>query len=184
MTIAPPAGPVLLPGDEFATKNPMALGCAINLVQRAGAADDESEYTHTGIVTAPDGTTLEALWTVKAQNLWTAYRGERVLIVRNMNMTPDVYRAGLAKIEKHRGQWYPVHRLALHLVGLAKWIHWGRVVCSELTAKFEAGCAEHLGLDAASGFMTNHYGVNPDDLADRWRISRYYRTVFEGIIGG
>ncbi len=174
--------PVLHPGDEFATKNPMSLGVAINFVQKAGAADNESEYTHTGIVTVAWGMALEALWTVKSQNLWEAYRGEKVLVVRNLYMSPQVFAAGYAKVQRHIGQWYPVHRLLLHLLGVAKWIHWDRIVCSELTAKFEAGCAEYLGSDFGAGFMRNYYGVNPDDLVDRWKISRYYETVFEGVV--
>jgi hypothetical protein len=173
--------PILRSGDEFATKNPMALGCAINLVQTAKAADNESEYTHAGIITDPHGSTLESLWTVKSQNLWTAYAGEKVLVVRNVNMSLPVYIAGMTKIKKHIGQWYPVPRLLLHLVGLAKWIHWDRVVCSELTAKFEAGCAEYRP-DREDGFMRNWYGVNPDNLVDRWKISRYCETVFEGVV--
>ena len=174
--------PILCPGDEFATKNPMALGFAINIFQKAGAADNESTYTHTGILIDHAGATLEALWTVKSQNLWEAYRGEKVLVVRNLSMTLPVAVAGFAKIKRHLGQWYPAHRLLLHFLHLAKWIHWDRIVCSELTAKFEAGCAEYLGLDKAAGFLRNYYGVNPDDLTDRWRISRYYTTVFEGVV--
>ena len=160
----------------------MALGAAINFFQAARAVDDESEYTHTGILTDPHGATLEALWTIKSQNLWEAYRGEKVLIVRNINMVPEVYGAGFEKIRSHIGQWYPIHRLLLHAIGLAKWIHWSRIVCSEFTAKFECGCAECLGNDKASGFFRNYYGVNPDNLVDRWRESRYYTTVFEGIV--
>jgi len=174
--------PELQPGDEFATRNPMALGSIINIVQAAKAIDNESQYTHTGIIIDSDGTTLEALWTVNSQNLWEAYRGDKVLVVRNINMTPELYAAGFAKIQPHIGQWYPAHRLLLHLLHVAKWIHWDRLVCSELTAKFEAGCAEHLGEDKTAGFMRNYHGVNPDDLVDRWTISRYYTTVFEGVV--
>jgi hypothetical protein len=50
-----------------------------------------------------------------------------------------------------------------------------------LTAKFECGCAEyHEGKE--TGLLRNWYGVNPDDLADRWRISRYYEIIFEGVV--
>ena len=83
--------PLLSPGDEFATKNPMALGCAINVLQAAWSTDNESAYTHAGIIMDPQGTTLESLWTVKSQNIWEAYRGEKVLIVRNINMTTGLY---------------------------------------------------------------------------------------------
>jgi hypothetical protein len=174
--------PQLCPGDEFAARNPQAFGNLINFIQKAKSVDDESLYTHTGIITDPYGTTLESSWRVTSQNLWEAQRGRRVLIVRNINMTLPVYTAGFNKIRKHIGQWYPVPRLLLHLVGLAKWIHWDMVVCSELTAKFETGCSEYLGPDKTSGFMRNHYGVNPDNLVDRWKISRYYTTVFEGVV--
>jgi hypothetical protein len=160
----------------------MALGAVINITQAAKAVDNESQYSHTGIITDPFGATIEALWTVKSQNLWEAYRGVKVLVVRNVYMQPEVYAAGFEKIRQHLGQWYPAHRLLLHLVGLAKWIHWDRIVCSELTAKFETGCAEFLGPDRAAGFLRNYYGVNPDNLVDRWRESRYYEIVFEGVV--
>lgn len=184
MTNEPERGirPILCPGDEFASRNPMALGSVINLAQRIKAVDDESEYTHTGIITDPHGATLESLWTVTRQSIWEAYAGEKVLIVRNINMTPDVYVAGFNKIRKHVGQWYPVHRLLLHALGLAKWIHWDRIVCSELTAKFEVGCGEYIGPDRAAGFMHTYHGVNPDNLVDRWKISRYFNIVFEGVV--
>lgn len=173
----------LLPGDEFVTKNPMALGVAINIVQKATSVDNESTYTHAGIITEADGTTLESLWTVNSQNIWEAYSGEKVLIARNINMTPAVFAAGFAKIKKHIGQWYPVPRLFLHLLHIAKWVHWDHVVCSELVAKFETGCATFLAdADKTSGFLHNWYGVNPDDLTDRWRLGRYYDIVFEGIV--
>ncbi|MHB8772975.1 MAG: hypothetical protein ACYC7J_18425 [Syntrophales bacterium] len=178
--------PLLRPGDEFATRNPMALGAIINLAQAARAVDNESCYSHTGVIkealTPETAMTLESLWTVKSQPLWEAYRGCRVLVVRNINMQPAVYIAGFEKIRKHIGQWYPAHRLLLHAIGLAKWIHWDRIVCSELTAKFETGCAEFLGLDRAAGFLRNYYGVNPDNLVDRWKESRYFETVFEGVV--
>lgn len=173
--------PILYCGDEFATRNSSIIGAAIRFGQKVKAADNESTYNHTGIITDPQGATLEALWTIKSQNVWKDYAGEKILIVRNVNMTLPVYVAGMTKIKKHVGQWYPVPRLLLHLIGAAKWIHWDRVVCSELTAKFEAGCADYLA-DREAGFMRNWYGVNPDHLADRWRISRYYTTVFEGVI--
>jgi len=171
----------LLPGDEFATKNPMALGKIINIVQTVKAVDNDSDYTHAGLVTAQDGTTLESLWTVKSQNIFLDYAGQRVLIARNVHMSEDVFHAGYDKIREHVGQWYPFHRLVLHAIGMAKFVHWTRIVCSELVAKFEAGCADRLG-DDNYGFLRNWYGVNPDNLADRWRDSRHYEVVFEGVL--
>lgn len=170
----------LMPGDEFATRNPMTMGRLINIVQRIKAVDNESRYTHAGIILSKSGGTLEALWTVQSRHI-TAYAGQRMLIVRNVHMSDDVWRAGYAKIRGNIGQWYPAHRLILHLMGLAKFVHWGRVVCSELAAKFETGCAGYLG-EGNYGFLRNWYGVNPDNLADRWRDSRHYQVLFEGVL--
>lgn len=172
----------LQPGDEFAVCSPTALGCLIRMAEKVKAGDNESKYNHTGIILDGEGTTLESKWTVRSGNLWKDYVGCPVLVVRNIYMTPWVFQLGYEKIKRHIGQWYPVHRLALHLLGLAKWVHWDDVVCSELTAKFEVGCAEYFGEDEGAGFMRNHYGVNPDHLTDRWEISRYYHTIFEGVI--
>lgn len=172
----------LLPGDEFVTRNPMALGSVINIVQTIKAVDNQSAYTHAGIITASDGTTLEALWTVKEQKLFRDYGGQQILIVRNVHMSKDIFAAGYEKIKGHIGQWYPFHRLLLHMVGLAKFVHWSRLVCSELAAKFEAGCAEFLG-DNNYGFLRAWYGVNPDNLADRWRDSKHYQVLYEGDLG-
>lgn len=177
--------PKLQKGDEFATRNPMWLGRIITFSQKIKAIDNEATYSHAGIIINEDGTTLEALWTVKSQNLWQAYQGQHILIVRNKYMSNSVFTAGYNKIKKHIGQIYPFHRLVFHLLGIAKFIHWRRLVCSELVAKFEAGCAEYLsqtlGLDS-KGFLRNWYGVNPDHLADRWLLSKYYDVVYQGII--
>jgi len=172
----------LLAGDEFTTKNPMALGVAINVVQTVKAVDNDSDYTHAGIITGPDGTSIESLWTVKSQNIYRAYAGQRIMIVRNAHMSIPVFLAGYEKVKPNIGQWYPFPRLLLHMIGMAKWVHWGHVVCSELVAKFEAGCAEKLG-EENHGFLRNWYGVNPDNLVDRWRDSKHYEVIFEGVLG-
>jgi hypothetical protein len=167
--------PVLAPGDLFAVKDRDTLGAAINFLQRFwDTALDDSEYCHNGIITRPTGETLEAVATVREQNLFDAYAGEEVLIVRHTAMTEGRFLTGMAKIAPNIGQWYPVHRLLLHLLRLAKYVHWRAVICSELVAKFLVG----------AGLRRSWYGVTPDNLTDQWKESKHYDIIFEGRLPG
>jgi len=77
----------LQPGDVFCTRNPMALGRVICFVQKIHASDNQAEYSHSGVILDKGGTTFEALWTNKRQNLFRAYQGKKVLIGRHDKMT-------------------------------------------------------------------------------------------------
>jgi len=164
----------LQPGDIFLTRNPMALGKAINWIQRIKSNDNESIYSHAGIITTDSGMTLEALWTIKSQNLFDAYEGSRVMIGRNTRMTKDRYIKGIKTVRPFTGRRYPFHRLFLHLIpGASKYINTGRfLVCSELVDKFlfEAGIEKQ------------YRGRNPDNIADMIRDWKKWETVFEGDI--
>lgn len=154
--------PVLKPGDIFLSKNPMALGIAINAVQTFWSTDNKSEYSHSGIILDSAGKTLESLWTVKNQNLWDAYKGEQILIARHKLMSQGRFDLGYSKIEKHIGQVYPLWRLPIMVFPPAgKYLSFGRVVCSELTCKMLNG----------AGFNIEWKGKNPDNVHDmvrRW----------------
>ncbi len=167
--------PALAAGDFFAVKGRDAFGAAINFLQRFWDTNlDDSEYSHNGIIETPAGGTLEAVSTVRRQDLFTAYAGEEVLIARHKSMTPGRFSSGMAKVAPNIGQWYPVHRLFLHLLRLAKYVHWRAVTCSELVAKFLAG----------AGLRRSWYGVTPDNLTDQWKESKYYDIIFEGRLPG
>ncbi|MCP4627319.1 MAG: hypothetical protein GY850_27970, partial [bacterium] len=154
---------LLKPGDIFCSKNPMALGKAIAAVETFWSADNHAQYGHAGIITSQTGNTLEALWTVKSQNLWKAYKGSKVLIGRNVDMGPSLFKHGMEGIRKHKGQLYPFWRLALCIVPpLSKYLKFsGKLVCSELTGKFlyEAGFSA----------WEQYHGLTPDHVADRIR---------------
>lgn len=167
--------PALAAGDLFAVKSRDALGTAINLLQKFwDTALNDSEYSHNGILTKPTGETLEAVATVREQNIFTAYAGEEVLIARHRSMTESRFLSGMAKVAGNVGQWYPVHRLLLHFLRLAKYVHWRSVICSELTAKFLVG----------AGLRRSWYGVTPDNLTDQWKDSKHYDIIFEGRLPG
>lgn len=166
----------LQPGDLFCSRNPMALGRAICGVEKWYSVDNRAEYSHTGIITNAQGMTLEALWTVKAQNIFTAYKGTKVLICRHELMDSESYWKGYNAVRKHIGQVYPFWRLIFALYPpAAKYINFlDRLVCSELVGKF-------YSIAGIPGWEYYH-GLTPDNLADRGRRWEGFSIVYEGEI--
>ncbi len=163
-------------GDCFAVRSPGIIGTGISYFQLLTSHDGESTFSHTGIITDEQGGTIEAKRRIIEQNLFDAYGGSRMLIVR-----PDardfVIDAALSRIERqHLGQVYPAWRIGLHMLGWpAKYISAGGrfVVCSELNAKYlwYIGNRHH-----------QYLGTTPDILADEWRNYRNYTTIFDSIL--
>ena len=165
----------LQPGDVFCTKNPMALGRAICFVQKIHASDNQAEYSHSGVILDKGGTTFEALWTNKRQNLFHAYQGKKVLIGRHDKMTSEAFQAGWERIKHHEGHWYAGHRIAFFLIPfVAKYLNVGLGVCSELTAKFITG----------TGIISGFYwkGKNPDHIADMIHRWKGWHVVYEDVL--
>lgn len=164
----------LHPGDIFCSKNPMWLGAIINGSQKLWSKDNKSTYSHAGIIYGVAGTTREALWTVQSQNLFEAYAGDKVLIGRHEDMDGEAFEKGARFTQKHYKQWYPFWRLLFHIIPpVSKYLGFGRLVCSELVAKFIHG----------SGVQYMYWrGKNPDDIADMIHKWKGWQTVFEGII--
>ena len=163
----------LKPGDIFCTRNPMLLGRVINFVQKFFSADNESRYSHSGIVCNSDGTTFESLSTIRFSKL-DAYVGKQIIIGRHERMTLKTFNSGMKAVKKHVGQIYPYHRLFLHLFRpAAKYISTGGFpLCSELVCKF---------LYSAK-FVDAWKGKNPDDVADMIRRWKEWEIVYEGIL--
>jgi len=166
----------LKPGDVFCTKNPQGLGRVICFAESLRSADGEATYGHSGIIIDSNGTTLEAVWHISRQNLFDAYKGNQVMIARWSGMTLTAFLKGWDSVKGEIGRDYPYYRLLMHLLGLAKWIHFQTPVCSELTEKFliNAGAATLGG--------KNWWGLTPDNLADEWRISRHFEIIYEGTL--
>lgn len=173
----------LQPGDVFGTRNPMALGRAINFIQRIWSKDDESKYSHSGIIIDEDGATFESLWTINTSNLFKIYTGKEVIIARPIKniieIQPITRKEKSTAIKKliveHKGQWYPFWRLPMHFFPPLAKIAWAnRPVCSELTAKYLWYIK-----------MRHHQwaSTNPDTLADEWRNWKGYEIIFEGVLG-
>jgi len=163
----------LRPGDIFVARNPMMLGRIINAIQKFWAKDNQSKYSHSGIILSKDGETFEALWTNKRQNLFSAYAGKNILIGRHIDMNQTAFIKGWSGVKHHEGKLYAGHRLLFFLFPpLAKYLNFGLGVCSELTAKFLF----------KAGLWTNWKGLNPDDIADRIHHWRGFKVIFEGVL--
>ena len=170
--------PIILPGDVFGTRNPQSLGRAIICVEAWKAEALCAEYSHAGIILNSAGATFEAVWHIETQNIFEAYKGQRVIIARWHGMCPDAFAKGWSAVKDEAGMTYPYCRLALHLLGLAKWIHFGKgTVCSELAEKFLINAGYTMGLAGR-----NWWGLSPQELVDEWRISNYINVIYEGII--
>ena len=165
----------LRPGDLFLSENPMAMGVAINAVQRIWSVDSKSKYSHAGIIVDVDGLTLESLTTVKYQELFKSYAGTDILIARHRHMSLPKFHKGFEEIRKHVGQWYPIYRIVFMIVPpIAKYIHFGRLLCSELVFKF-------LNKTGLTG--EDWHGRTPDNLHDMVKNSKDWTIIFEDKLG-
>ena len=160
----------LVPGMEFAVYSGSKLAKAINCMQKIKAVDNESCYNHAGIIVGEKGRTFEALWKIGFSDL-DQYKDCTMIIVKHKRMSQAMFTEAFSRIVKLNGKMYPVPRLFLHATGLAKFVHWKYPVCSELVAKFDYEC----------GLRRNWWGINPDNLVDEWKISKYYEIIFDGV---
>ena len=161
-------------GDCFCSRNPMMLGRAINFVQKIHAKDNQSEYSHSGIIVegGESPISFEALWTNKRQNFYKAYKGKKVLIGRHKDMTSEIFDAGWSGVKKHEGKWYAGYRLPLFFVPFLAKQSFGLGVCSELTMKFLF----------KAGLVPAWKGWNPDDVADMIHNYKDWEVIFEGVL--
>lgn len=166
-------------GDYFFTRGSGFLGAAIRGVEWLHSRDNEASYGHAGIITSPEGATLEALWTVERSTL-ACYQGQRILIARPMAtldgipIAPEAKQVAIKALRReHLGQPYPAFRLPLFLFPtLAKFVASGHhVVCSELVAKY---------LALINARTLPYMGVNPDTAADEARRWRNIEVLYEG----
>jgi len=162
----------LKPGDLCVVKTNSAIAGTINAAQRFLSRDGKAEFNHALIIIDKKGNTFESLLKIDHYHL-SRYVGCPVRILRHISMTKGCFQAGLSAVEKYDGKLYPWWRLPMHFLRIAQYIHWSYPVCSELVGVF---------LNKAGLFSSTGWGWSPDDLADLWRESRYYQTVFDGIL--
>lgn len=169
----------LKPLDFFASRNPQGMGPLIREFQKLNSPDRNADYGHTGMILDSNGTTAEAVRTICKQNLYEAYKGQKVIIVRWNKQTPEAIQKGLDYALPLIGRTYPWYRIIWHAIGIARWLHILKTpVCSEYTA----ATAYHM--DAIMTFGKHYWGITPDALVDEWRISKHFDIIFEGEING
>ncbi len=149
----------LKPGDVFLSENTMVIGDIISQMERVRARDNNALYSHAGIILDDIGTTYEALQSVRNDNLFSRYRGKKVLVARYKLMDKNRFDFAYTMVKSHNGNWYPVHRLFLHLLNVAKYIHQDSVVCSELTARFLHFACRKDGIFEFEHYLATHQTI-------------------------
>jgi hypothetical protein len=154
------------PGDVFVVKSPDWISRAICAVERRDPLGD-STYSHAGVIVDSDGKTIESLWTVRYGNI-NDYAGCPLLIGRYKKMDEERFKTGLSQILPHLGEYYPAYRIPLILFGLGRFVHWYKLVCSELAVSFLDGACFH---DGDFSEFEDPFGWTPADVAsvfERW----------------
>ncbi len=166
--------PKVEPGDIFFTENSWMFNWLINLYQKQSSQDGKSEYGHAGVIIDFHGNTFEALSTYRIQKLFKAYKGQKILIGRHKNMTPDKALYSYNAVQWRLGKRYPWWRIFMLGLGLAKWFNVTKLGdCSETMYEqlYYAGiCDKNWG------------GKTPDNGADMVRDFKGWSTVFEGVL--
>jgi hypothetical protein len=159
-------------GDVFVVKGDTSVAYLIRMFGKFWSSDGECTYNHAGIVLDSEGNTFESKNKIDHYNL-DQYRGSQIMIVRHKKMSKSRFGKGWESIKHLDGVSYPWWRLGLHLFHLARFFNRSGIpVCSELVGMFENAC----------GLRKTFWGLSPDNLADEWRISRYYDIVYDGVL--
>jgi hypothetical protein len=161
----------LRPGDQGCVHSDGTIPDLINLFQMGLNPDHNSVYSHAFTLTDSNGNTFESRKKIGHYHI-DDYIGMPMVIARHKLMTPELFQRGYDYVKVHDGATYPYMRLVLHALRLAKYIHWKHPVCAELNDKIEVGCL----------LRTDWWGVNPDNLSDRWhRETGLYEILYEGF---
>lgn len=159
-------------GDIFCVKKDSLFAKAILWVQARSSRDGKAQYSHTGIIVDEDGSTLEALSTIRFENVFENCSGYQVIIGRNREMTDEAFHCGLEAVQDQIGKWYPWWRLFAHLIPSVA-IHSNvskRLTCAALGCKFLWG-----------GKLLGYYeGMNPDKVADMMIEFKNWDIIYEG----
>jgi hypothetical protein len=167
---------VLRAGDVFVVESNNWLARAIRFCERSKDVAADANYNHAGIIYSPPHITFEALAHLDFSHL-DDYWGCPVMIARPVTVSDRAIGAALGLILDHRGELYPFMRLPLHMLGVAHAVHFHKVVCSELVAKF---------IHHATGWdeFENWFGYDPAELADIFERWSKFEVIFKGIWRG
>ena len=143
----------------------------IRWFQSLWAKDGRVDYDHAAVVVSKDVLFEATTPTIGLYNIEPEhYLGSTVKVFRCNGMTFARAVEGRKYIFKLSGLKYPVYRLFLFALRLARFIHWKRMVCSEVAAKFLTD----------AGFYDRWWGVDVDQLHDYMESDSRFVVVFEG----
>jgi hypothetical protein len=162
------------PGDFFLVDSSNLLGTIINSVQKFWAYDNNSIYSHAGLIIDRAGTTFELRLKAESRNFFKACKNRKVLIARNDLMTEALFSKFFIKFEKERkDKFYPIGRLLLHLFPPSLKLFPNSIgVCSEFVSFF------YYKLNLLDYWM----GFNPDWLADIAKNWKHWNIIYEGVL--
>jgi hypothetical protein len=159
-------------GDIILVSGKKWLSRAICWFQQLWSKDGEAKYDHAALVTA-SGTLFEST----SPNIGfyfiapDHYLGSTVKVFRCKEMTLTRYLDGCLNVYCLDGKKYPLFRLlVLFPLRLAKYIHWKRMVCSEVVAKFLTD----------AGLLDCYWGADVDYVHDFMRDDDRFEVLFEG----
>lgn len=162
---------MLRAGDIFLMEGEKFLDRLINFFQALWNGDRRSSCTHAGVILNDSGDTLETTnWRTGFLNLFTDHPGDSVMVFRWQGMNPWLAYVSGDAVADQVGRIYPYQRLVLFTVGLAKYIHWRGMVCSELVARFLVAC----------GARGSWWGINVDLLHDDCLNSKEWKLIYHG----
>ena len=166
--------PIVRPGDIFFSENSWMFQWIIKAYQKQSSQDGKAEFGHAGTIIDFKGTTFEALSKYKNQNLFKDYSGEKILIGRHADMTPEKAKKGYDAVKYKMGKRYPWWRIVALGFGFAKWINIvGLGDCSETMYEqlYHSGVSEQ-----------NWNGKTPDNGADMVRDFKGWEIIFKGVL--
>ena len=143
----------------------------IRWFQSLWAKDGKVNYDHAAVAVSKDMLFEATTPTIGLYDIGPEhYLGSTVKVFRCKGMTFAKASEGRRHILTLSGMKYPVHRLFLFALRLARFIHWKRMVCSEVAAKFLTD----------AGFCDHWWGVDVDQLHDYMESDSRFVVVFEG----
>lgn len=150
------------------------LNQEILAVERRTDTDGDTRCTHTGIIIADSGATLETTaGPTSIRDLAKNYAGSDVAILRWLGMTPERAKAGFESVKGQVGKQYPYGRLITAWLEIpGRFAKSGAMECDVLAASYLVGAGCPLGKDP--------WDYLPESLYDEMNTSPFFDKVFDG----
>ena len=173
---------MLHPGDTFCVSNmgqsATIFEKGISFIERLKDVQTDYNFVHSGIIVNYNGRTYESRLRV-GYNWISDYTGCDIIIGRpKIQLSGKQFYTSFEKVySNHDHEFYPIYRLPLHFLGVSKFIHWHKVVCSELVAQF----LNYYIRDSNIYTFENWFGWEPGNLAYTFEHDNNFEIIYRGI---